>query len=46
VPESETCSIGVATWDGAESADELVARADAALYAAKHKGRDRVVGAT
>jgi diguanylate cyclase (GGDEF)-like protein len=45
VPGGETCSIGVATWDGEESADALVARADAALYAAKDRGRDRVVSA-
>ena len=36
-----TVSIGVAAWDGQETADELVARADAALYAAKEGGRDR-----
>jgi diguanylate cyclase (GGDEF)-like protein/PAS domain S-box-containing protein len=43
VPGDSTCSIGVVTWDGAETADELVARADAALYRAKDAGRDRVV---
>jgi diguanylate cyclase (GGDEF)-like protein/PAS domain S-box-containing protein len=43
VPEDETCSIGVATWDDAEDADALVARADQALYAAKAAGRDRVI---
>lgn len=37
-----TFSAGLATWDGAESADELVARADAALYQAKACGRDRL----
>ena len=45
VPDDETCSIGVATWDGDESCDALVARADAALYRAKDGGRDRVVAA-
>lgn len=35
-------SIGVALWDGQETGAELEARADAALYAAKRGGRDRV----
>jgi two-component system cell cycle response regulator len=37
-----TISIGVAGWTG-EDLDELVARSDGALYAAKAAGRDRVV---
>jgi diguanylate cyclase (GGDEF)-like protein len=45
VPGEATCSIGVATWDGDEEPDALVARADAALYRAKAAGRDRVVAA-
>ncbi len=36
-----TVSMGVAELDGI-SADNLMRRADAALYAAKHEGRDRV----
>jgi PleD family two-component response regulator len=32
----------VAAWRPGESAEALVARADAALYAAKAAGRDRV----
>ncbi len=38
-----TFSAGLATWDGDESAEELVFRADASLYRAKAAGRDRVV---
>jgi diguanylate cyclase (GGDEF)-like protein len=45
-PRSQTCSVGVATWNRVESADQLIGRADAALYAAKRAGRDRVVLAT
>jgi two-component system cell cycle response regulator len=37
-----TVSIGVASWTGQEL-DDLVARADRALYVAKAAGRDRVV---
>jgi diguanylate cyclase (GGDEF)-like protein len=40
---SITVSIGIATFDGSESAEQLVARADAALYRAKQGGRDRSV---
>jgi two-component system cell cycle response regulator len=39
-----TLSVGWATWDG-ESPDDLVRRADDALYAAKRAGRNRVSGA-
>jgi diguanylate cyclase (GGDEF)-like protein/PAS domain S-box-containing protein len=42
----QTCSAGVAAWDGEESPDDLVKRADAALYEAKKAGRDRAVAAT
>jgi diguanylate cyclase (GGDEF)-like protein len=42
-PDGLTCSIGVASWDGREADDELVARADAALYDAKRSGRDALV---
>ena len=44
-PLGESCSAGVAAWDGEETADTLVARADAALYSAKAAGRDRTVTA-
>ena len=43
VPGDQTVSAGVVLWDGSESAETLVARADAAQYAAKAAGRDRVI---
>jgi diguanylate cyclase (GGDEF)-like protein len=42
VPFNQTCSIGLATWDGAEPAYELVHRADQGMYAAKAAGGGRV----
>jgi diguanylate cyclase (GGDEF)-like protein len=42
VPEGQTCSFGIATWDGTETVTACLARADAALYRAKAAGRDRV----
>ena len=42
-PQGETCSAGVVCWDGSESPDALVSRADGALYRAKREGRDRTV---
>ncbi len=44
-PVPVTVSVGVATWDG-EASDDLLQRADDALYAAKDAGRDRVMAAT
>ena len=41
-PSSITASGGIAEWDGQEEGDELLARADAALYRAKRGGRDQV----
>jgi diguanylate cyclase (GGDEF)-like protein len=40
-PQGQTISAGIAEWDGLESAQALVGRADVALYAAKARGRDR-----
>ena len=39
VPLGQTASAGVAVWDGTETAEALLARADAALYRAKGAGR-------
>jgi diguanylate cyclase len=44
-PDGQTVSGGIATWDGSESAESLLARAGRALHAAKHAGRDRLVAA-
>jgi diguanylate cyclase (GGDEF)-like protein len=41
-PGGQSCSGGVAAWDGVELPDALMLRADGALYAAKRAGRDRV----
>jgi diguanylate cyclase (GGDEF)-like protein len=41
---SQTISIGVATYpDHAQTVEQLIERADQALYAAKHAGRNQVV---
>jgi diguanylate cyclase (GGDEF)-like protein/PAS domain S-box-containing protein len=42
-PEEQTCSAGLAVWKPGESVDDLVGRADKALYEAKESGRDRLV---
>jgi diguanylate cyclase (GGDEF)-like protein len=44
-PNAQTASAGVVRYDGRESADSLVARADAAMYRAKHAGRGVTVPA-
>jgi len=42
-PQGQTFSAGVAAWDGSETSDQLIQRADAALYAAKAAGRNRIM---
>jgi diguanylate cyclase (GGDEF)-like protein/PAS domain S-box-containing protein len=42
-PEPLTCSVGLAEWDGTETPNELIGRADHAVYQAKASGRNRVV---
>jgi len=44
-PGALTCSAGLAVWDLFEDLDDLLRRADAALYEAKDAGRDRLVRA-
>jgi predicted signal transduction protein with EAL and GGDEF domain len=41
-----TCSFGVSEWGNGEQVDQLLMRADVALYAAKSEGRNRVVVAS
>jgi diguanylate cyclase (GGDEF)-like protein len=41
MPDRQTFSAGVASWDGDETTNELVQRADRALLQAKKRGRNR-----
>ena len=41
MPGGQTCSLGVATWDGTSTSSQLYSIADSALYRAKTTGRDR-----
>ena len=41
MPLAQTFSAGIALWDGQELSEELIARADAAMYEAKLAGRAR-----
>jgi diguanylate cyclase (GGDEF)-like protein len=42
-PGGQSCSAGIAVWEAAESAAQLVGRADNALYEAKRAGRNRTI---
>jgi len=42
-PNGQTCSAGVSEWNRTETADQLLARTDVALYEAKNQGRDRTL---
>lgn len=42
-PSGQTFSCGLAPWDGHETHSAVLARADAAMYAAKRAGRDLTV---
>jgi diguanylate cyclase (GGDEF)-like protein len=43
-PQGQTFSAGVAVWDGEETSDELIERADEQQYAARSAGRNRIRG--
>lgn len=44
-PMGQSCSAGLALWDEVESVDDLLRRADEALYLAKASGRDQLAQA-
>jgi diguanylate cyclase (GGDEF)-like protein/PAS domain S-box-containing protein len=44
-PMGQTCSAGLAAWDYVESIDDLLGRADKALYLAKASGRNQLAEA-
>jgi diguanylate cyclase (GGDEF)-like protein/PAS domain S-box-containing protein len=44
-PMGQSCSAGLACWDYAESIDDLLGRADKALYLAKASGRNQLAEA-
>ena len=41
-PKGMTSSAGVVTWDQKETSDEVLMRADRAMFAAKDAGRNQV----
>jgi diguanylate cyclase (GGDEF)-like protein len=43
VPDDETASIGIASWDGDEVVESVLGRADAALHEARASGPARIV---
>jgi diguanylate cyclase (GGDEF)-like protein len=40
IPDGQSCSAGIALWNGSETADQLLGRADHALYEVKRTGRN------
>ena len=44
-PNGQTCSAGVSEWNRTDTADQLIARTDLALYEAKRTGRNRTAKA-
>jgi GGDEF domain-containing protein len=44
-PLAQSFSAGVACWDGRETSDQLLGRADHALYQVKQAGRNQVLPA-
>lgn len=45
IPSGGTYSAGIACWDGKESPEDLLSRADKALYEAKARGRAQTIRA-
>jgi diguanylate cyclase (GGDEF)-like protein len=45
-PPGQTFSAGVAQWDGTETSEDLLQRADAGLYVAKSASRNQIAAAS